>query len=105
MLFRSGAPGAPAGWALGRLRVPSRLSVSVSPGAGLLLAELAPAEQEEEAGGAARRRPGLRVLGAGRPPRGPGQYRRLLQGLGFQDVQAARVGDLLHVVLGTRAPP
>ncbi|XP_070319887.1 probable bifunctional dTTP/UTP pyrophosphatase/methyltransferase protein isoform X2 [Odocoileus virginianus] len=82
-----------------------RVSRSCRAGAGLLLAELAPAEEEEEAGGAARRSPGLRILGAGRPPRGPGQYRRLLQGLGFQDVQATRAGDLLHVVLGTRAPP
>ncbi|KAM9667623.1 putative bifunctional dTTP/UTP pyrophosphatase/methyltransferase protein isoform 3-T3 [Dama dama] len=82
----------------------SRVSRGCRAGAGLLLAELAPVE-EEEAGGAARRPPGLRILGAGRPPRGPGQYRRLLQGLGFRDVRAARAGDLLHVVLGTRAPP
>nr|XP_020737354.1 N-acetylserotonin O-methyltransferase-like protein [Odocoileus virginianus texanus] len=83
-----------------------RVSRSCRAGAGLLLAKLAPAEEEEEeAGGAARRSRGLRILGAGRPPRGPGQYRRLLQGLGFQDVQATRAGDLLHVVLGTRAPP
>ncbi|XP_055249245.1 probable bifunctional dTTP/UTP pyrophosphatase/methyltransferase protein [Moschus berezovskii] len=82
----------------------SRVSGSCKPGAGLLLAELAPAE-EEAAGGAARRPPGLRTLGAGRRPRGPGRYRRLLQRLGFQDVQAARAGGLLHVVLGTRAAP
>lgn len=80
------------------------ISVSVSPGAGLLLAELAPVE-EKDAGGAARRPPGLQILGAGRAPRGPGQYRRLLQGLGFRDVRVERAGDLLHVVLGTRAPP
>ncbi|XP_052518884.1 probable bifunctional dTTP/UTP pyrophosphatase/methyltransferase protein [Budorcas taxicolor] len=79
----------------------SRISGSCKPGAGLLLAELAPAE-EEEASGAARRPPGLRTLGVGRRP---GQYRRLVQRLGFQDVQAARAGGLLHVVLGTRAPP
>lgn len=84
----------------------SRISGSCKPGAGLLLAELAPAEEEEEeASGAARRPPGLRTLGLGRRPRSPGQYRRLLQRLGFQDVQAARAGGLLHVVLGTRAPP
>ncbi|XP_065770889.1 probable bifunctional dTTP/UTP pyrophosphatase/methyltransferase protein isoform X2 [Muntiacus reevesi] len=83
----------------------SRVSRGCRAGAGLLLAELAPAEEEEEAGGAARRPPGLRILGAERPSRSPGQYRRLLQGLGFQDVQAARAGDLLHVVLGIRAPP
>ncbi|KAM7226029.1 hypothetical protein CapIbe_024006 [Capra ibex] len=82
----------------------SRISGSCKPGAGLLLAELAPAE-EEEASGAARRPPGLRTRGVGRRPRSPGQYRRLLQRLGFQDVQAARAGGLLHVVLGTRAPP
>ncbi|XP_068818666.1 probable bifunctional dTTP/UTP pyrophosphatase/methyltransferase protein [Capricornis sumatraensis] len=82
----------------------SRISGSCKPGAGLLLAELAPAE-EVEASGAARRPPGLRTLGVGRRPRSPGQYRRLLQRLGFQDVQAARAGGLLHVVLGTRAPP
>ena len=99
-VLRRGAPGAPAGWVLGR----PLISVSVSPGAGLLLAELAPAE-EEEASGAARRPPGLRTRGVGRRPRSPGQYRRLLQRLGFQDVQAARAGGLLHVVLGTRAPP
>lgn len=83
----------------------SRISGSCKPGAGLLLAELAPAEEEEEASGAARRPPGLRTRGVGRRPRSPGQYRRLLQRLGFQDVQAARAGGLLHVVLGTRAPP
>ncbi|KAB0372374.1 hypothetical protein FD755_016166 [Muntiacus reevesi] len=82
----------------------SRVSRGCRAGAGLLLAELAPAE-EEAAGGAARRPPGLRILGAERPSRSPGQYRRLLQGLGFQDVRAARAGDLLHVVLGIRAPP
>lgn len=38
-------------------------------------------------------------------PRNPGQYQRLLQRLGFQDVQAACAAGLLHVVLGTRAPP
>ncbi|XP_060264549.1 probable bifunctional dTTP/UTP pyrophosphatase/methyltransferase protein isoform X4 [Ovis aries] len=84
----------------------SRISGSCKPGAGLLLAELAPAEEEEEeASGAARRPPGLRTRGVGRRPRSPGQYRRLLQRLGFQDVRAARAGGLLHVVLGTRAPP
>ncbi|XP_043313544.1 probable bifunctional dTTP/UTP pyrophosphatase/methyltransferase protein isoform X2 [Cervus canadensis] len=82
----------------------SLVSRGCRAGAGLLLAELAPVE-EEDAGGAARRPPGLQILGAGRAPRGPGQYRRLLQGLGFRDVRAARAGDLLHVVLGTRAPP
>ena len=45
-----GAPGAPAGWILGRLPIPSLISVSVSPGAGLLLAELAPAEEEVPSG-------------------------------------------------------
>uniref|UniRef100_G3MY50 Acetylserotonin O-methyltransferase like n=1 Tax=Bos taurus TaxID=9913 RepID=G3MY50_BOVIN len=82
----------------------SRVSGCCKPGAGLLLAELAPAE-EEDASGAARRPPGLRALGVGRPPRNPGQYQRLLQRLGFQDVQAACAAGLLHVVLGTRAPP
>ncbi|XP_005896406.2 probable bifunctional dTTP/UTP pyrophosphatase/methyltransferase protein [Bos mutus] len=82
----------------------SRVSGCCKPGAGLLLAELAPAE-EEDASGAARRPPGLRALGVGRPPRNPGQYQRLLQRLGFQDVQASCAAGLLHVVLGTRAPP
>ncbi|XP_040122351.1 probable bifunctional dTTP/UTP pyrophosphatase/methyltransferase protein isoform X2 [Oryx dammah] len=82
----------------------SRIAGLCKPGAGLLLAELAPAE-EEEASGPARRPPGLRTLGVGRRPQSPWQHRRLLQRLGFQAVQAARAGGLLHVALGTRAPP
>ncbi|XP_007460564.1 PREDICTED: N-acetylserotonin O-methyltransferase-like protein [Lipotes vexillifer] len=76
----------------------SRISSSCKPGGGLLVAEAAAAEE-----GAARG-PRLRTLSAGQP-RSPDENRRLLQRHGFRDVRVARAGDLLHVVLGTRAAP
>ena len=63
---------------------------------------MAEAAAEEEEG--ASRSPRLRTLSAGQP-RSPDEHRRLLQRHGFRDVQVARAGDLLRVVLGTRAAP
>ncbi|XP_028348277.1 probable bifunctional dTTP/UTP pyrophosphatase/methyltransferase protein isoform X2 [Physeter macrocephalus] len=77
----------------------SRISSSCKPGGGLLVAEAAAEEKER-----ASRRPRLRALSAGQP-RSPDEHRWLLQRHGFQDVRVARAGDLLHVVLGTRAVP
>ncbi|XP_066879389.1 probable bifunctional dTTP/UTP pyrophosphatase/methyltransferase protein isoform X4 [Kogia breviceps] len=76
----------------------SRISSTCKPGGGLLVAEAA-AEEER-----ASRRPRLRTLSAGQP-RSPDEHRCLLQRHGFQDVRVARAGDLLRVVLGTRAAP
>ncbi|XP_033706065.1 probable bifunctional dTTP/UTP pyrophosphatase/methyltransferase protein isoform X2 [Tursiops truncatus] len=76
----------------------SRISSSCKPGGGLLVAEAA-AEEE-----GASQSPRLRTLSAGQP-RSPDEHRRLLQRHGFQDVRVARAGDLLCVVLGTRAAP
>ncbi|XP_022417600.1 probable bifunctional dTTP/UTP pyrophosphatase/methyltransferase protein isoform X1 [Delphinapterus leucas] len=76
----------------------SRISSSCRPGGGLLVAE---AVAEEEG---ASRSPRLRTLSAGQP-RSPDEHRRLLQRHGFRDVRVARAGDLLCVVLGTRAAP
>uniref|UniRef100_A0A8C0DGY7 Acetylserotonin O-methyltransferase n=1 Tax=Balaenoptera musculus TaxID=9771 RepID=A0A8C0DGY7_BALMU len=76
----------------------SRISSSCKPGGGLLVAEAA-AEEE-----GASRSPRLRTLSAGQP-RSPDEHRRLLQRHGFRDVRVARAGDLLRVVLGTRAAP
>ncbi|KAM9042939.1 LOW QUALITY PROTEIN: putative bifunctional dTTP/UTP pyrophosphatase/methyltransferase protein [Megaptera novaeangliae] len=76
----------------------SRISSSCKPGGGLLVAEAA-AEEE-----GASRSPRLRALSAGQP-RSPDEHRRLLQRHGFRDVRVARAGDLLRVVLGTRAAP
>ncbi|KAJ1057411.1 hypothetical protein K5549_022078, partial [Capra hircus] len=85
----------------------SRISGSCKPGAGLLLAELAPAE-EEEASGAARRPPGLRTRGVGRRPRSPGQYRRLLQRATNrgdpQESQGARSSPRGHLVAAGLGP-
>ncbi|XP_032474687.1 probable bifunctional dTTP/UTP pyrophosphatase/methyltransferase protein isoform X4 [Phocoena sinus] len=76
----------------------SRISSSCKPGGGLLVAEAA-AEEE-----GASRSPRLRTLSAGQP-RSADEHRRLLQRHGFRDVRVARAGDLLCVVLGTRAAP
>lgn len=96
----SGEPGAPAAWVLRLFPHPVSLClyVSGSPGGGLLVAEAA-AEEE-----GASQSPRLRTLSAGQP-RSPDEHRRLLQRHGFQDVRVARAGDLLCVVLGTRAAP
>lgn len=62
---------------------------------------MAEAAAEEEG---ASRSPRLRTLSAGQP-RSADEHRRLLQRHGFRDVRVARAGDLLCVVLGTRAAP
>ncbi|XP_064339547.1 probable bifunctional dTTP/UTP pyrophosphatase/methyltransferase protein isoform X1 [Camelus dromedarius] len=84
----------------------SRISSCCEPGGGVLVAEAAAMEEEEAA--AARRR-GLQplgplLLGAGRP-RSARELGQLLQRHGFRDVRVAPAGDLLRVVLGTRAAP
>nr|XP_031301913.1 probable bifunctional dTTP/UTP pyrophosphatase/methyltransferase protein [Camelus dromedarius] len=84
----------------------SRISSCCEPGGGVLVAEAA--AMEEEAAAAARRR-GLQplgplLLGAGRP-RSARELGQLLQRHGFRDVRVAPAGDLLRVVLGTRAAP
>lgn len=55
-------------------------------------------------------RPGLlrslnRLLHTQGGERGLSQYRHLLQAHGFTDVQVARTGDIVDVVLATRPAP
>uniref|UniRef100_A0A8D0WNT5 Acetylserotonin O-methyltransferase like n=1 Tax=Sus scrofa TaxID=9823 RepID=A0A8D0WNT5_PIG len=75
----------------------SRISNSCKPGGGILVAEAALAEEAAEAVAPARI-PRLRTLS-------PSDHQQLLRRHGFRDVQVARAGALLRVVLGTRAAP
>ncbi|XP_019486557.1 PREDICTED: N-acetylserotonin O-methyltransferase-like protein [Hipposideros armiger] len=82
----------------------SRVSGSCKPGGGLLVAEVALDEDTQAA------RPGLlrslnRLLHTQGGERGLSQYRQLLQAHGFTDVQVARTGDIVDVVLATRPAP
>uniref|UniRef100_A0A4X1TCB8 Acetylserotonin O-methyltransferase like n=1 Tax=Sus scrofa TaxID=9823 RepID=A0A4X1TCB8_PIG len=75
----------------------SRISNSCKPGGGILVAEAALAEEAAEAVAPARI-PRLRTLS-------PSDHQQLLRRHGFREVQVARAGALLRVVLGTRAAP
>ncbi|XP_032985965.1 probable bifunctional dTTP/UTP pyrophosphatase/methyltransferase protein isoform X1 [Rhinolophus ferrumequinum] len=82
-------------------RLLSRISGSCKPGGGLLVAEVALDEDPRAA------RPGLlrslsRLLQTQGGERSLTKSRQLLQLHGFTDVQVARTGDVLHVVLATR---